>query len=562
MHTATKVLLALLTLATTLSPVKAEETKNTHSNHEEDMLVQGYIQKQLDASLPGTGKPKPSARPMVLNLNTKLCTDYLAPYIEDWAAGRRTNTTVVIPFEALGIYADGYGATQNEAIENAYSSLDIDTDQFFDFLLYEHPYELYWFDKTNGMNVSALFDAKYGNPVHVTLTGLEVGFSVAYEYRLHSYDMYTLDPSTGNRVSQAIDNAKKIHGENKEKSCYEQLIAYRDAICELTDYNSYAAIFGDYIDYGNPWQIIWVFDDDPETTVVCEGYAKAFKYLCDLAGWDVDIVDGVMSTNGHAGDHMWNIVHMDDGKNYLVDVTNCDKGTPGYPDLLFLKGYYSKTEGSYTYRCGKDVVTYEYDKDVVDYYLSEKLVLSSTDYNPALAIKTPVFGFCLINDKYYWFEDSVKQGVIGDPRNIWDKHFGIERGREIYDPASEGWYWLDAIFDGAKAVGKEVWMPYIYQEEDTCSNDVKWIVSRTSDEGMCDYVYQCMVDKSGKWVRYDENGKMLKGWVTISGKLAELYPEQAGNTYYYDTITGLMAKGWIRIKGNNYHFNEITGRLE
>ena len=55
---------------------------------------------------------------------------------------------------------------------------------------------------------------------------------------------------------------------------------------------------------------------------------------------------------------------------------------------------------------------------------------------------------------------------------------------------------------------------------------------------------------------------MLKGWVTIQGALAEKYPKQAGNTYYYDTQTGLMARGWITIDGTQHFFNEITGVLE
>ena len=68
-----------------------------------------------------------------------------------------------------------------------------------------------------------------------------------------------------------------------------------------------------------------------------------------------------------------------------------------------------------------------------------------------------------------------------------------------------------------------------------------------------------MKNKSGKWVRYDKEGKMLKGWVEIKGELAELYPDQKDNVYYYDNFTGLMAKGWITIEGTLYHFDEITG---
>ena len=52
---------------------------------------------------------------------------------------------------------------------------------------------------------------------------------------------------------------------------------------------------------------------------------------------------------------------------------------------------------------------------------------------------------------------------------------------------------------------------------------------------------------------------MLKGWVTIEGTLAELYPLQEGNTYYYDTKTGLMAKGALTIDGEDHYFDVITG---
>ncbi|MBR2810940.1 MAG: hypothetical protein IKD69_06120, partial [Solobacterium sp.] len=164
--------------------------------------------------------------------------------------------------------------------------------------------------------------------------------------------------------------------------------------------------------------------------------------------------------------------------------------------------------------------------------------------------------------KRYWYENGQKQGVSGDPKNIWDTVYGLERGREIYDPASDAWYWLDAIYDGAAAFGKEVWMPYIYQDEDNWDDATLHFNADHADEGMADYTYQCMKNKSGKWIRYDENGKMIKGWVTISGVLAQLYQYQAGNTYYYDTMTGLMAKGDITIDGNEYHFDELTGALD
>ncbi len=104
-------------------------------------------------------------------------------------------------------------------------------------------------------------------------------------------------------------------------------------------------------------------------------------------------------------------------------------------------------------------------------------------------------------------------------------------------------------------------MPYIYQGEDEWSDAKKTDVAYESDEGMGEYVLECIKNKTGKWVRYDKQGKMIKGWVTIEGELAELYPEQSGNVYYYDTRTGLMAKGELEIDGFSCIFDEKTGVL-
>lgn len=111
-------------------------------------------------------------------------------------------------------------------------------------------------------------------------------------------------------------------------------------------------------------------------------------------------------------------------------------------------------------------------------------------------------------DGYYWYEFNKLQGAPGDPLNIWDTQYDkTERGREVYDPATDAWYWLDACFGGRKAESKEVWFPYVYQDEELGSTN-------------------------GKWVRYDSNGHMIKGWCIDGDHL-----------YYYDYITGAMAKG-------------------
>ena len=231
---------------------------------------------------------------------------------------------------------------------------------------------------------------------------------------------------------------------------------------------------------------------------------------------------------------------------------------------------YSKTEkvelnpnsNYYLYVYGMDNGQYGSNYNIIgDYILALKM--SSSDQGTTASPDT-IEGKHLqwneVGGKYYWYENGVKQGTVNDPNGVMGD--GTVRGREIFDPASNGWYWLDACYDGAKAIGKEVWIPYIYQNEDTWDAEGKSSVAYESDSGMAEIVLQAMVSKAGKWVRYDENGAMLKGWVRIEGALEVKYPNQAGNIYYYDNRTGLMAKGTVTLNGREYHFDETTGVMD
>jgi len=140
---------------------------------------------------------------------------------------------------------------------------------------------------------------------------------------------------------------------------------------------------------------------------------------------------------------------------------------------------------------------------------------------------------------------------------------GIARDHQIYAPVSNNLYIFDTnAYAASTSSNKEVFVPYIYQNEQKWDEATMREIANQSDPGMRELVYQDMMNKKGKWIRYDQNGKIVKGWITIEGDLAEKYPNQAGNTYYYDTVTGTMARGTITIDGVCYNFNEVTGVLE
>lgn len=63
---------------------------------------------------------------------------------------------------------------------------------------------------------------------------------------------------------------------------------------------------------------------------VCEGYAEAFKMLCNREGIPCVIVVGKSGNDGHA----WNYVKMEDGKWYAVDLTWDDKSSIYYDYFL------------------------------------------------------------------------------------------------------------------------------------------------------------------------------------------------------------------------------------
>lgn len=101
------------------------------------------------------------------------------------------------------------------------------------------------------------------------------------------------------------------------------------------------------------------------------------------------------------------------------------------------------------------------------------------------AYKPGVNGWVQENGKQYWYDNGIRAA-----------------SKEIYDPDSKAWYWIDA--DGAMAHDKDV-----YIEDDS------------------------------KWVRYDSQGHMITG---------EDY--RYGGWYYFDPVTGAMRKGIMTIVSN------------
>ena len=84
----------------------------------------------------------------------------------------------------------------------------------------------------------------------------------------------------------------------------------------------------------NAFDPAYEMKEDGKNLVVCEGYAKMFKVLCDYYGVPCLIVTGVAGTGGDGGNHMWNYVLYNE-KCFLVDCTwDCNTGGDPYDNYL------------------------------------------------------------------------------------------------------------------------------------------------------------------------------------------------------------------------------------
>lgn len=291
------------------------------------------------------------------------------------------------------------------------------------------PYELYWFDKAKGFASSY-----HGHHRNGAITSITCQFTVSQDYAVtdaaeNIYYPYQPDTAKTRAASAVIQNAQAVVENSRNLSDFDKLTAYRDYICDQVSYN-YAVAGSSGYPYGNPWQLIYVFDNNPDTNVVCEGYAKAFKYLCDQTDFSNNVECYIVS--GHIPEsHMWNLVRIN-GRSYLVDVTNSDTSSVGQYGGLFLAGAPDATGDGYTVNLprvdldgGRYIparsLRYTYDGDTKALYDSSVLTLAASDYDAAdmLPADDPQPAAPAFTDvpAGQWYADAVSWAVENEITN-------------------------------------------------------------------------------------------------------------------------------------------------
>lgn len=157
-----------------------------------------------------------------------------------------------------------------------------------------------------------------------------LGVKIIPGYNTSAYSDLNSVQSVYNNMTSIV-NSIDIWGNTR----YEKLKYIHDFIANRVVYDPNLGKAGENPTDHEPTSVFL----EPYTTV-CEGYAEAFKILCDKAGIPCIVVVGDANGGGHA----WNYVKMEDNKWYAVDLTWDDQGVICYD--FFLVGS-SSTNGNF-----------------------------------------------------------------------------------------------------------------------------------------------------------------------------------------------------------------------
>lgn len=164
-----------------------------------------------------------------------------------------------------------------------------------------------------GFDEDQISGESIGNGYKWTITGVTFQFIVA--------DVYSSNPNSFiNAVTNKVNSFTSTHTNR-----YGILKDIHNYLCQNVVYDEYA-----------------MYAHEPYGALVagkavCEGYAEAFKLLCDKYKIPCALIVGEGVSGPTSEAHMWNYVQMENGYWYAVDVTWDDQSTIYYD--YFLVGY-------------------------------------------------------------------------------------------------------------------------------------------------------------------------------------------------------------------------------
>ena len=182
---------------------------------------------------------------------------------------------------------------------------------------------LYDLNITSNDLQTAFWACDYDNP---QLLNIDNGYQYTYSGS-RIYSVTLLYCKNASQTSAALKNVESktadvIAQAKKLPNDYERVKLFHDYIINRTVYTA-----SGYISIAET--------DGPILygKALCEGYSRAFEYLCQSVGIECVCISGTARSSLGSGGHMWNMVKLDD-KWYHVDVTWDDPVTTSGEQIL------------------------------------------------------------------------------------------------------------------------------------------------------------------------------------------------------------------------------------
>lgn len=412
----------------------------------DDYVQSAFGQKKLNASR--------VYREMLTDMEKEVY-DALEAALEKTASGESESTVFEIPIsqlghdvftaEELGVSVDydaEYKKINNKeeiaAALEAYYRERFDAVRTLTALMRDNPYLFYWMSNKVAFRYYELPYTKWtpqktSGVWYINLEG-KYYYLLPVDVLFAADAEYTIDTEKTGSIQTAADNAAAILRDASDEDDFSKMVMYMQRIRKLSTYD-YDAAAG-YSENSAPWQMIYLFDGDPDTKVVCEGYSKGFQYLCDKTDFDNSSLKVYIATGKmNGGGHMWNTVHTQRG-NYLVDITNCDTSGSVENTLFFTTPLRGSPSEGYTlplkskYNDSIREIVYQYDDAIILSF--EELNLTDTHLEASVRAKLKL--------KVGESVDLWHEGLGASPvLNAFDEEYEVDpSGNEIFSCSSDG----------------------------------------------------------------------------------------------------------------------------
>ena len=239
--------------------------------------------------------------------------------------GRYLHQLTTVTNDVSFTYTSGESA-ESKAVEAIYADIDVNFPAVMAYAVAvysaydrDHP-ETFWLSGNSRYTWNASYDYDYSGGSGTATYTMRVNFVLVDEDFDLRQEQYT-DPAaiTASMEQRDADIDRILADCPVDAPADEQIRYLNKVLTETNSYNVSASVATSLA----PWKCTSALSGGADGQgPVCEGYARAFKVLCDRLGIGCVLVEGdaISKVGGTPEAHMWNYVQSGDGW-YAVDVT-------------------------------------------------------------------------------------------------------------------------------------------------------------------------------------------------------------------------------------------------